>query len=78
MPLWLSATRVRVPVDVRGAALVQAIPACEGRGAVPVDQQLAGDQGGDGSVTLALPEGKYLLRGIGKDDEVLWEREISV
>src|SRR5690606_28723709 len=36
MPLWLSATRVRVPVDVRGAALVQAIPACEGRGAVPV------------------------------------------
>lgn len=78
MPLWLSAKRVRVPVDVRGAQLVQAIPASEGRGAVPVDQQLADDQSGDGGVTLALPAGKYLLRGVGKDDQVLWEREISV
>jgi hypothetical protein len=67
-PSWLHADHRSVTIAAGGARLVQAIPASEGPDAVPADQAMARAE----SASLALAPGRYLCRGIGDSDRLVW------
>lgn len=69
-PAWIDEDRRLVSLPAGGARLVQALPAGEGPDAVPADQLLVRTD----QIEFALPPGDYVCRGIGDDDQPVWQR----
>lgn len=70
-PAWLDRDTEAVEVAAAGAELIQMIPGQEADDAVPIVQQLVH---GAETVTVRVPHGHYLIRGVGENDAVRWQR----
>lgn len=70
-PAWLDRDTEAVEVAA-GAELIQMIPGQEADDAVPIVQPLVH---GAETITVRVPHGHYLIRSVGENDAVRWQRQ---